>query len=466
MVDMRRCMLALSSTWWSLAVVSALLLGWACTPEDESLTTTEGTMLTFSRDTVQFDTVFTTVGSTTQWLRVYNPQRNAVNIASISLGGEQGASPYRMVVNGEPGTEFQDVILRGGDSLLVLIEVTIDPQNDDLPFIVEDSIVFSTSGGVQTVRLEAWGQDAFFLKSAFVVENTFFSAERPYVVCDSLWVLPSVTLTLAAGTRLYFNDGASLLVGGTLRTEGFPGAPVLFQHVRNDEGYENAPGQWQGIAFGTESKDNLLESAIIRNANTGVFINSPDNDTIPDITLANTIIENMSGYGLLALNADIDAYNCLINNCALGLIYSFGASYNRLVHCTLVNENTSFTRDESQFALWFDDTLSTPGLSQNYRVEIINSIIWGDLDNELRIVPRRPGFEREIAYNLIKSLDKSLVPNLFNEVPSFVDPFFYDYSLDASSPAIDAGVPTEIRSDLLGRPRGIVPDLGAYEYVE
>ena len=458
---------ALQRVKWPLIVVSFLLLGLACTPEDERLTSQEAVTLTFSRDTVQFDTVFATVGSTTQRLQVYNPQRNAVNITSIALGaGENGVSPYRLVVNGEPGTQFQDVFLRGGDSLLVLVEVTLDPQNTDLPFIVKDSIVFRANGSVQDVNLEAWGQDAYFLKSGVVVENVTFTAQRPYVICDSLWVLPSATLTLAAGARLYFNNRARLLVGGTLRAEGTVDAPVLFQHIRNDGAYENAPGQWQGISFGPESKENRLEFAVIRNATTGVFINSPDNDTIPDITLANTTIENMDGYGVLSLNSDIDAYNTLIDNCALGLVHSFGAAYNRWIHCTLVNENTSFSRDELQPALRFDDTLASPDLSQGYRVEIVNSIIWGDFDNELFIIPRRAGFEREVAYNLIKSADTTLVPNLFNKLPELVDPPLYNYRLDSLSPAIDAGVTLGIEKDLAGNLRDAHPDLGAYEYVK
>ena len=463
----KECRRRVLPTGGGLPLLSLLLVGLACcTPEDESFTREEGVLLAFSQDTIQFDTVFTTVGSTTQWLRVYNPLRKAVNITSISLGEEGGTSPYRMVVNGEPGTQFQDVTLRGGDSLLVLVEVTVDPQNANLPFIVKDSIVFRTNGNVQGVKLEAWGQDAYFIKSGAVVENTTFSAGRPYVICDSLWVLSPATLTLEAGAKIYFNDNAYLLIGGTLRAEGVADNQVVFQHVRNDGAYENAPGQWQGVFFAPGSKYNRLDFTTIRNANVGVSISSPDNDTIPDITLANTIIENMAAYGVYAQNTDIDAYNCLISNCALGLVHSFGASYNRLVHCTLVNENTSFSRNELQPALWFDDTLASPDLSQNYRVEITNSIIWGDFDNELFIIPRRPGFEREVSYNLIKSVDTTLVPNLFNKIPDFVAPDFYDYRLDSLSPATDAGVATGIYQDLAGNPRDANPDLGAYEYVE
>lgn len=43
--------------------------------------------LVFSRDTVVFDTVFTTVGSATRNFKVYNFSSKAVRISSIQLAG-------------------------------------------------------------------------------------------------------------------------------------------------------------------------------------------------------------------------------------------------------------------------------------------------------------------------------------------------------------------------------------------
>ncbi len=50
--------------------------------------------------------------------------------------------------------------------------------------------------------------------------------------------------------------------------------------------------------------------------------------------------------------------------------------------------------------------------------------------------------------------------------PRFVQPAWGaegDYHLQAGSPALDAGVPTEVTTDLEGQPRDAHPDLGAYE---
>ena len=453
------------SVGWQWLLGCFLLSGLACTPEDEVLTDESDALLAFNRDTVQFDTVFTSVGSTTQWLQVYNPQRNAVNITSITLGTEAAASPFRIIVNGEAGTQFDDVLLRGGDSLLMLVEVTIDPQSTDLPFIVEDSIAFRTNGNVQYVNLEAWGQDAYFIKSGVVTEDITFSAERPYVVCDSLWVLPPATLTLAPGTQLYFNNDAYLLVGGTLQAEGTPEDRVVLQHVRRDGGYLNAPGQWQGVFFAAESSNNQLNFTTIRNANVGASISSPDNDTIPDITFANTIIENMAAYGIYAIDTDVEAYNTVISNCAWGLVRGLGRASYRFRHCTLVNEYTSFPQRDS-LSLFFNAVVTRYAPDQAFSLDISNSIIWGDLDNELQVISFTSD-RFELAATLIKTVDTAEVEsNVYNIPPEFVDPRLYDYRLDSLSPAVDAGSPVGIEQDLEGKPRDAAPDLGAYEYTQ
>ena len=453
---------------WLQLFAALLFLGWACTPEDEILTSEKGVQLAFSQDTVPFDTVFTTVGSTTKWLQVYNPQRNAVNITSIRLAANtQNTSPYRIIVNGEAGTQFDDILLRGGDSLLVLVEVTVDPQDRNLPFIVEDSIEFLTNGNAQYIHLEAWGQDAFFLKSGVVAEDITFSAERPYVVCDSLWVLPEATLTLAPGAQLYFNDEAYLLVGGTLHAEGTPEDRIVLQHIRSDGDYLNAPGQWQGVFFAAQTQDNRLNFATIRNANVGVSINSPDNDTIPDITLANTIIENMAAYGVYSVDADIEAYNTLISHCMWGLVRGLGRASYRLRHCTLTNESTfSFSpADSASLVFKAQATLSSP--NQDFYLDISNSIVWGNLESELYIRPATTNDRLILNNNIIKTTDTTrATTNLYNAIPEFVAADLYNYRLDSLSPAIDAGSAVGILQDIEGNARDETPDLGAYEYIE
>ena len=127
----------------------------------EHLITHNNAKLSFSTDTLLFDTLFTTIGSTTKYFKIYNPNNGKINITSIHLA--QGTnSPFRINVNGDAGVLFENTELEENDSLFIFVEVTIDPNNTNNPLIIEDSIIFLTNGNLQKVVLNAWGQDAYF----------------------------------------------------------------------------------------------------------------------------------------------------------------------------------------------------------------------------------------------------------------------------------------------------------------
>jgi hypothetical protein len=116
--------------------------------------------------------VFTTVGSITKRIKVYNDLDEDVRIDEIQLA-KSGNSPYRLNIDGEQKDYANDVILRSKDSLHIFVEATIDPNDNNEPLIRTDSIIFSTNGKSQDIDLVAWGQDAHFYynNSFFVFEN-------------------------------------------------------------------------------------------------------------------------------------------------------------------------------------------------------------------------------------------------------------------------------------------------------
>ncbi|HBS52701.1 MAG TPA: hypothetical protein DD806_01715, partial [Flavobacterium sp.] len=80
--------------------------------------------LVFSQDTIFLDTVFSTIGSSTFQLKVYNKSNQDISIPSIQLG-KGLSSKYRMTVDGMSGNQsklFQDVTLLAKDSLYIFIE--------------------------------------------------------------------------------------------------------------------------------------------------------------------------------------------------------------------------------------------------------------------------------------------------------------------------------------------------------
>ena len=122
----------------------------SCRPDDiiES-----GTVeLRLSEDTLIFDTVFTTVGSITLVMQVYNDYDNDIRISKLRLA-KGNSSYFRLNVDGLPGREFTNVEIPAHDSIFIFCEVTIDPNITTTPYIVNDSIVFTTNGSQQDVDL-------------------------------------------------------------------------------------------------------------------------------------------------------------------------------------------------------------------------------------------------------------------------------------------------------------------------
>ena len=100
--------------------------------------------LDFSKDTVVFDTVFTTIGSTTQQFKIYNKENKTVLIEEIELMGGTD-SPFRINIDGLNETLIENIELEGKDSLYGFVEVTLEVNNLTLPLIIEDSIRFRTT---------------------------------------------------------------------------------------------------------------------------------------------------------------------------------------------------------------------------------------------------------------------------------------------------------------------------------
>ncbi|MDR2474970.1 MAG: hypothetical protein LBD45_03850, partial [Bacteroidales bacterium] len=207
----------------------------ACDHELE-FTSNPNDKLAFSTDTVSFDTVFTTIGSSTRMLMLFNQNKKALNISSIYVANPR-ISGFYINVDGMKGDRFSDVEIWGNDSLYVNIEVTVNPVKQNAPLLISDSLIFVTNGNVQVVHLLAYGQDAVIWRGRTFEQDTCLTAIRPYLIYDSLVVAPQVTLTLEDGVRLFFHDKAAFLVKGSVKAYGLQDNPILLRGDRSDEVY-------------------------------------------------------------------------------------------------------------------------------------------------------------------------------------------------------------------------------------
>lgn len=447
--------------WIFLCLLTGLV---CCKPQDE-LMTLRPKPVTFSEDAIVFDTVFTALPTVTHRFHVRNPNKNAVQIKSIRLG--DAASPYSIIVSGRPLEAAQNIQLRGGDSLLVLVRINIPARDSIQPYVLYDSLQFEMQDTVPNIKLLAWGQDAVFVKQKTLSCDQTWTSGKPYILYDSVKIAAGCRLTIEPGTRIYAFNNASLVVDGTLHANGTAEKPIVFTGFRQDGLYGEAPGVWRGLIFRSPNRDSRLNFVQIRNATNAVFVDAPDNDNQPDVVIENTIIQYARQSGILAVNSDVQATNLRITHCGDFYFAGLGGGNYRLWHCTLVGDYYLIKRENP--VLLFSDYVNINGTDWKNRItcEVKNSVVWGALPEEVGFAQTSAAsFVQSFSNNLLKSAPNATVynaSNLLEIAPAFANTQRLNFNPAATSPLVDAGANLGVARDLNGKPRDAKPDIGAYE---
>lgn len=433
--------------------------------------------LSTSADTLHFDTVFTSVGSVTHFFRIYNNNNQKLKLKSVSLsGGAQ--SVFKVNVDGTPGPTVSNIDIEANDSLYVFVSVKIDPTAADLPFVIRDSIHIRYNNQEQWVQLEAWGQNAHFLRSTLIPGNATWTNDKPYVILGGLQVDTNATLTIQEGCRIYMHADAPFIVDGTLLVNGdkYDSTRVVFQGDRLDEPYRDYPGAWPGVYFRGESKDNFLRYAVIKNAYQGITAVGPSVNANPKIILSESIIDNCYDAGIQAAQSDIRAQNCLVSNCGKNMVLGLGGNYD-FNHCTSVAYSNTFIQHKEPVLQLTDfvregNTVITAGLSATFS----NCIFWADnsvVEDEVVTSKQGSGpfnvsFQNclwKVKNNPANASSEGIIVNqspVFDSVDT--QKRWYNFRLKVESPAINKGKATPLAIDLDGNPRPVdLPDLGCYE---
>ena len=455
-----------------LSAFISLLIFTACRKED-NITTDPSVKLQFSADTILFDTIFTSVGSTSRRLKVYNRNKNAVRISRIELSG-LNTSSYQININGQGDNFANDIEIAGKDSINIFVKVLINPGRENLPFIVSDSIKFLTNGNTQTVQLKAYGQNAVFYKDETLTGNVIWTNEKPYVIYNSLLIAENSKVTIQKGARIYFHKGSKLLVAGTLQSKGKEKENVYFSGDRLEAVYKDEPGQWEGIHFLRSSRDNLIDFTTIKNALAGIRVDSLSNNSNPKLIINGSVIQNMEVAGLVMYNADVAAFNNLIHNCGQFLVYGvLGGKYN-FKQNTFAGMNYNFNRQNP--AVYFADYYRSGNSSQTspLQLNLSNNIIWGSNENELVLDKKSTlPFLVSVQKNFLKTKNESFLSggNILNVDPLFRDPQKENYELNVTSPAINTGLNlmsdpywvSFLTRDIKYKQRIFPSELGCYE---
>lgn len=385
--------------------------------------------------------------------------------------GHRDQSQYNLIVNGVSGKNFNDELIFGKDSLLVLVEVLIDPSDQNLPFLVKDSVIIEYNSKSENVKLVSWGQDANFVNNEQIACDVIWTKDRPYVIYDSAWISQDCELTIEAGTKVYIDNGAFLTIAGTLLVQGTAEEKVEIRNTRLDQKFNIAPGQWGSLFFFPGSTGNSIDHAIIKNGTNGMVlaINLNNGDGV-QLQISNTSIQHMSQSGISAFSGEITAQNLEIFNCQNQLLGCFAGGDYTFEHCTFSNEPNEFTREGASvgftnFLEFSDGTLFTNDIF----LRLNNSIVWGREDEELALdLSASSASDIKVERNIIRSAEDSWVDqgnfiSREDNYPGFYAPGLFNYQIDSLSNARDGALLSTIAHDLIGTTRDALPDIGAYE---
>ncbi|MEM8506775.1 MAG: hypothetical protein AAF717_03055 [Bacteroidota bacterium] len=504
-------------------VLSLVLLFLGSCREDFEFRSSSGN-LSFSRDTVFLDTVFTTIGSSTYTLKVYNSSNEDIFIPEVRLASGM-ESNYRLNVDGAAGKIFENIPLLARDSLFVFIETTFDISIvDENEFLYTDTLLFGDPLNRQGVELVTLVRDAIFLFPrtqqdgsretvalgqdeagntirivGFEVsdENLNFTSEKPYVIYGYAVVGEEKTLRMDPGTRVHFHNDAGIFVrpGGRLEINGRGSTDeealeneVIFEGDRLEPRFSDVPGQWGSVwlAGGTNHQ---IQNLTIRNATVGLLIDG--NTPLQEVTarLRNTQIYNSSITNLWARTAQLEVSNSVFGSAGSASVFCQAGGNYDFKHCTIANYWTNGLRNTA--ALVLDNAISSSSEDLSVNTDLINaqfsnSILDGNRNLELALLDNGQNmFNYQFRNCAITFLDTQ---GLFSEDPlynfdnpmffqnaflnpdvGFVAPLQQNYRLTATSTLIDLGdqdTASLIPLDILGIDRTPNPDLGAYEYRE
>lgn len=452
---------------------------------DDETITGDGSKLSFSQDTLFFDTIFSTVGSTTAWLKIINRDNRKVVISNVSLKSG-GTSGFRINLDGENGTSFKDVEIGAKDSIYLFVAITTPRQHSGKPVPVNDAVVFDSDGGSRQIVLKACSWDATIWRGKTITSDTILTNDKPYIIYDSLVVAKNATLTISEGTTLYFHDKAYFQVYGTVKADGTASLPVTMRGDRLDDvltdlPYDNYPGQWYYVRLAGSSYNNEMNHVVIKGAYYGIIADSSSVDK-PKLKLNNSVIHNMVYNCLIGVNCSLTIENSQLTNSGGYTVCLIGGDAD-VTHCTIANYQRLISRNGPALVL-ANYTLDQSKKEVPYPLDarFTNTIIYGTQSNEIGLsisenktllgyvffkncmLRNSDKLNSDISYDCVYTDDPH-----FLKLGTEIEKYRYDFGIDSISPARNKAcvlTSDEFKFDmrLKSRYSDGMPDIGAYEY--
>ncbi len=276
------------------------------------------------------------------------------------------------------------------------------------------------------------------------------------------------TLTISPGVTLSFASGITLNLYGALIAEGTPDSVITFTAVSPGSGWEGLHFLQDGDSHANSSRMECCTVEYGQGTNGGNIYLDGDasSGTEPRLRMRNCHITQgnaQNGGAFYVKDTRLELINCIldVNSASLygGAIYNDDSNI-ELTNCDVL-QNSASTAE----AIYADIILA---------MSVRNSIVWGDPEN--LIYPST--LEDAFYYSIVSGGYPGT--EVISDNPCFANAASHDYSLEAWSPALNAGLPDTTGLDLpeldfSGNPRihehpagGRSPydriDIGAFEF--
>jgi hypothetical protein len=460
----------------SVGLLAIILCFFASSCKKDSFITSADAGLTTSVDSLKYDTVFTSVGSITKSFKISNTNNQKLLLSKIQLMGGV-VSAFKMNVNGLLTNQADNIEVAANDSIYIFVTVNINPNAANLPFIVTDSIQIAYNGNSRFVQLEAFGQNANFLRNRIIKGNITWTNSLPYVIMGSLQVDTGATLTIHPGCKIYSHADAPIIIDGTLISNGNQQEQVVFSGDRLDGEYKDYPASWPGIYFRGTSKNNVLKFSTVKNAYQALVTEQPSGNANPKLILHQCIVDNAYDAGILSVNSSIQADNSLISNCGKDINLIYGGNYS-FTNCTVAAYSSYFSHKDPVLLVTNYASQNGAVFTNDLNASFRNCIFWGEkglIEDEVNVGKQGTNnfnviFDRCLYRGTNDPANSVITASIKNQNPSFdsvdVSKRYYDFhiTLNSQAPGINRGANTSFLKDLDDRNRNNgLPDLGCYE---
>ena len=468
-----------------LPLLCLIIVATAC---EEGITTNPADRLSFSADTLRFDTLFTEQTSPTITLKVYNPNSKAILINSVRL--EQNRFFFLNIDGEADPLNMRDIRIEAKDSMYVFLKANFSKHSTNDAVLLTDRLLFNYNDQLSAIEIEAVSQNVRRLTNQTYEGDVTFDNTMPYLVYDTLLILGNLTIT--EGAKFYMHEHSVIFCLGNVVMNGTVGSPIVFRGDRTDNLFTDVPydyvsGNWLGIYILQEAdapaRAHTINCANIHSAAVGLFCQSPQAAERSRLTLTNSVIYNMSAYGVTLQNIDAELINNEISNCSMYCLYLSGGKHT-IIHNTIASYFNSkeapamhYVGHEDVAAVYINDVSKNVATTETY---MHNNVIAGSRQNNL--VLATPLLNRYVGSFTHNYLINDTLPypqfsdNIYGTTGDtvFVNTVFrsetheyYDFRLDSLSPArgiADTAIARLYQTDRLGNDRLLngVSDAGCY----